>query len=171
MSKYNISSGKYILTTTTQASINNRIDSPTAIFTRQRSFKDNFSVKVDPQNTQAGITVYQESDQHYDLIVKSISVNKYQIQVRLVIGPAISVFKTVEIEKQRLQRIGISCTSGDYLLYVVTEEGRINLGKYDSRFLSTEVASNFTGVMFGMFVEPQRENGKAMFSDLIKKSE
>ncbi len=171
LSKYNISSGKYILTTTTQASINNRIDSPTAIFTRQRSFKDNFSVKVDPQNTQAGITVYQESDQHYDLIVKSISVNKYQIQVRLVIGPAISVFKTVEIEKQRLQRIGISCTSGDYLLYVVTEEGRINLGKYDSRFLSTEVASNFTGVMFGMFVEPQRENGKAMFSDLIKKSE
>lgn len=167
--KYDINSRRYILYSTSKASISNRIGSPTAIFTRQRSFTDDFSVNVKPGNTKSGITVYQESDQHYDLLVKKVADDIYQVEVRLVIGPAISHPKKIKVKSSELNKIGVTCTSGEYIFYVIVNNKRIKIGSYTSRFLSTEIAANFTGVMFGMFVEPQKDKGKAIFSNMMRR--
>lgn len=163
---YILKPDKYILTAT-KYGISERNGSPSAVFSRQRSFDDQFSVKVDPQNCEAGITVYLEPDQHYDLLVRKNADSQFEAKVSLVIGPAHSITKKVAFDcpANLLPQLRITCSNKYYSFEINCNGQKYNLGSYDAHYLSSEVAGDFTGVMLGMFVEDNSKNGKAIFSD------
>ncbi len=145
--------------------LSERMISPTALFTRQRSFNDSFSAKVDVKESRAGLTVYLESDQHYDLILEERN-GKWILSRRLSIGPAIDEKVIASVEKvsgKGLPKLMIECKKGYYILKARINNKNINCGRYDARFLSSEVAGDFTGVMLGIFIEKQ---GTATFSEI-----
>lgn len=149
-------------------SLSERMISPTALFTRQRSFNDLFSAKVDVKESIAGLTIYLESDQHYDLILEEKN-GKWILSRRLSIGPAVDRKAIAEVKKvsgNYLPKLMIECNKNYYVLKARINSKNINCGRYDARFLSSEVAGNFTGVMLGMFVEKQ---GTATFSEIVVK--
>lgn len=142
--------------------------SPTALFTRQKSFEECFSVKIDSGETIAGVTAYLESDQHYDLFVKK-NDSEYQIFQRLIVGSAKSQkIVAIEADKGICPILRIVCHRQSYRFEIEINNRLIKLDKLEARFLSSEVAGDFTGVMLGIFTEEKYDSckGQATFSDL-----
>ncbi len=145
--------------------LSDRLFSPTALFIRQRTFHDLFSAKVNVKNAMAGLTIYLEPDQHYDLILEE-GKGEWIISRRLVIGPAIDekvIARVKKLGKNLLPTLTIKCKKSFYLLEAYINRKSIPCGSFDARFLSSEVAGDFTGVMLGIFVE---KSGVATFSDI-----
>lgn len=167
MNLYTLDSSAYTLWTS-DYSLNEKIESPTVVLSRQRSFSDVLEVTVDPQKVIGGITAYLEPDQHYDLLIEKDAKKKtYQLQVRLVIGPAVSIVKKILLNQndQLLPKLKLICHNHDYQFQVEYDDKVIDLGKYAAQYLSSEVAGDFTSVMLGLFVEKDKEKGKAIFKD------
>lgn len=109
------------------------------------------------ENEEAGITLIQNNTHHYDLLFKKQG-QAYVVQLRVVAGSLsyIAAEKTVTGNKIKLK------IQGSPLKYSFSfsdkEKGEyVELGKLDTRYLSTEVAGGFTGVMIGLYAS---SNGK-----------
>lgn len=109
------------------------------------------------ENEEAGITLIQNNTHHYDLLFKKQG-QAYVVQLRVVVGSLsyIAAEKTVTGNKIKLK------IQGSPLKYSFSfsdkEKGEyVELGKLDTRYLSTEVAGGFTGVMIGLYAS---SNGK-----------
>jgi alpha-N-arabinofuranosidase len=117
------------------------------------------------ENEEAGITLIQNNTHHYDLLLKKTS-GKYTVQLRVKVGSLsyIAAEKTINGNTALLQIKGAPL---QYSFYFADPKDLkyIELGKLDTRYLSTEVAGGFTGVMIGLYASSngKQSNAKAYY--------
>ncbi len=126
------------------------IDSPTFIGLRQRDFNATISCEVCISEGESGITLYMDENHHYDLAIRKIE-NGYEAIKRLNIGDIKSVEKTVILNDINKVSLVIRANNSDYSFYVKSASEETNLGTAKTRYLSSEVAGGFTGVIIGLY--------------------
>jgi beta-xylosidase len=146
----------------------------TIIARRQQHHDCRASVRVEAGSGRAGLTLRIDEAHHYDL---EIGAGRASVIGR--VGPFRQVFNqwpvpvgaiTITIATRTHDVLPPTVTSPDQLAVadapfgvpaagsdtitfaVETDEGRVVLAELDGRYLSTEVASGFTGRVFGMYV-------------------
>lgn len=122
-------------------------------FTAATSFEFNPS----GDNDEAGFTLIQNNTHHYDLLLKKTG-DKTVVQLRVNIGSLSYVAAEEPIAGNQIL-FKIKGTPSQYTFYFSNSENKEykELGRLDTRYLSTEVAGGFTGVMIGLYVS---SNGK-----------
>lgn len=108
-------------------------------------------------NEEAGMTLIQNNSHHYDVLLKK-SGAEYVVQLRVHLGSLSYVAAERVVDNNRIL-LQIKGTPGQYIFSFANTENQdyIELGRQDTRYLSTEVAGGFTGVMIGLYAS---SNGK-----------
>ena len=137
-------------------------DSPTFVGRRQQHINFEATVVMDynikNENDEAGLTVYMNPFSHYDLYITQKS-NKNMLCLRYRLGNITHIEKEIEIEDKSAE-LRIVGTAGNYSFLYLNSTGIYEkIGKANTRYLSTETAGGFTGIVLGMYVvSNDREN-------------
>jgi alpha-N-arabinofuranosidase len=116
-------------------------------------------------NEEAGMTLIQNNTHHYDLLLKK-SGKQTIVQLRVHVGSLsyIAAEQTVPDSKVLFK---IEGSPYQYTFYFADPKNQkyTELGRLDTRYLSTEVAGGFTGVMIGLYASSngKQGNGKAYY--------
>ncbi len=141
-------------------------DTPTFIGVRQSEFDTYLSVTVSGEAREAGITFYMDESQHYDLVFMREETGTNVI-LRIKVGDAQAILKTVPVTEKEVL-FEVESSAAEYKFYCHVGEERKYLGKARTKYLSSEVAGGFTGVVMGMYAID--EEGKwADFKGLVWK--
>lgn len=140
-------------------------DTPTFAGIRQSEFNTELSVTVSGEAREAGVTFYMDEDQHYDLaIIKQ--EGKTKVMLRIKTGDAQAVLNMVEIEADSEGIIlEVESKPEKYYFYVRTGDKKEFLGEARTKYLSSEVAGGFTGVVMGLYAVDEN-GGWAQFKNL-----
>ncbi|MDR1505290.1 MAG: family 43 glycosylhydrolase, partial [Prevotella sp.] len=113
------------------------------------------------ENEEAGITLIQNNTHHYDLFLKKVK-EQHIVQLRVQVG-SLSYIAAEKVLKGNKVRFKIEGAPQQYSFFCSeTENGDYNeLGRLDTRYLSTEVAGGFTGVMIGLYASSNGKVSKA----------
>ena len=101
---------------------------------------------------------------HYDFFIRRKD-NKYEVVKRSAIGRVSCEQNVVEIGENGEAVLEIELTNCDYYFSCKTEEGAFDLGRLQTRYLSSEVASGFTGVMIALYAQSDVETEPAEFGE------
>ncbi len=126
------------------------VDSPTFIGIRQKDFVAEISCHIDVNNGEAGITFLMDENHHYDIAIRNTD-NKYQVVKKLNIGDIKSTECVIDIEDIENTKLVICADNLYYNFYIESDGSRIELGKAQTKYLSSEVAGGFTGVIIGLY--------------------
>ena len=140
-------------------------DTPTFAGIRQSEFHTCLNVAVSGEAKEAGITFYMDENQHYDLsLVQEKGVRKAALRLR--IGDAACIANTVDLP-EGMEKVEFSVVSNQdrYEFYCMVDGEKKFLGSARTKYLSSEVAGGFTGVLMGLYAVD--EDGKwAEFEEL-----
>ena len=140
------------------------LGSPTWIGLRQKDFCGIVSCHVTVTGGEAGITVYMDEDHHYDLAIQKTE-SGYEAVKRLNIGDIKSTEQCVTLSESNEITLNITFEH-EWYHFSITENGQtFDFGSACSRYVTTEVAGGFTGVMFGLYAVDPEEKGKAVFKE------
>lgn len=146
------------------------LDSPTFIGLRQRDFNATISCDICISDGESGITLYMDENHHYDLAIRR-SEKGYEVIKRLNIGDVKSVEKTIYLDNKNSVSLVINASNTYYSFFIKSEDEEIYMGKAKSKYLSSEVAGGFTGVIIGLYSYASRDcdyseftNFKCMYS-------
>ena len=124
-------------------------DSPSFIALRQRDFCFELGVNVSIDAGEAGVTVYMCEQEHYEIaLVRSDS--GYNAVLKLNIGGIKHIQSSAEIKTGKARLI-VSANNFVYNFSLQTEDGTVNLGCGQTKYLSSEVSGGFTGTMIGLY--------------------
>ncbi|MBD7913348.1 glycoside hydrolase family 43 protein [Clostridium cibarium] len=126
------------------------VDSPTFIGLRQKDFNAIISCDVSISEGEAGITLYMDENHHYDLAIRK-KKNGYEVIEGLNIGDIKSIEKVVDLKDINTASLVISANNTYYNFFIEKEGKQIYLGKAQTKYLSSEVAGGFTGVIIGLY--------------------
>lgn len=133
---------------------------PTVAAVRQCEFKEEVSVTVHGGCEEAGITIYMDENHHYDLYITEES----NVVLRLTIGNLSKEMKQIPV-KDNTATLKISASEYEYHFAVESGGETIPMGIGETRYLSSEVAGGFTGVVYGLYAVDK--NGRsAVFTNL-----
>ncbi|MCM1267383.1 MAG: glycoside hydrolase family 43 protein [Bacteroidales bacterium] len=141
-------------------------DTPTFMGIRQSEFDTRLAVKVSGQAREAGVTFYMDECQHYDLaLVREDGARK--VILRLHVGDASCVAGTVDPDQgDAAVEVLVTSDAEKYDFYCMVNGEKKFLGSARTKYLSSEVAGGFTGVLMGLYAVD--EAGKwAAFEDLV----
>lgn len=144
------------------------VDAPAFLGIRQSEFDTELEVTLSGEAPEAGITFYLSEDHHYDLAVICKNSQK-SLVLRFRIGDAKMVVKEIELPvTQEKTTLKVVSDAAHYTFYGQCGEEQMELGSARTKYLSSEVAGGFTGVVMGMYaVNPQEDKGLlAEFTDL-----
>ena len=141
-------------------------DTPTFVGVRQSEFDTKLTVTVSGEAKEAGLTFYMDEDEHYDLAVIREKGDK-RVIARVKVGDAQAVLKSVEVTEEDVI-LEAESTPSEYFFYVRKGDTRELLGSARSKYLSSEVAGGFTGVVMGLYAVDNEEKW-AEFKDLYWK--
>lgn len=117
------------------------------------------------ENEEAGMTLIQNNTHHYDLLYRT-SGDKRMVQLRIRVGSLSYIAAEKEVEGNRVL-LKIEGSPDQYSFYLADPQKKeyLELGKQDTRYLSTEVAGGFTGVMIGLYASSNgiESSAKAYF--------
>lgn len=119
---------------------------PTLAAIRQSEFEETVSVTVKSDCEEAGITVYMDENHHYD-IYKDGTGN---VVLRLTIGCLSSEVSIITVTESKVKLV-IEAQACGYRFFAEENGQKMELGYADTKYLSSEVAGGFTGVMFGLY--------------------
>lgn len=140
-------------------------DTPTFIGVRQSEFDTELTVTVKSDASEAGVTFYMDESQHYDFAVCQSETGKW-VQLKLHVGDAIGIAGKIELPMdEEVQQLKVISDAEWYFCYLVQGDTERFVGKARSRYLSSEVAGGFTGVVMGMYAIDSQKR-KAVFSEL-----
>ncbi|MDR0232800.1 MAG: glycoside hydrolase family 43 protein [Dysgonamonadaceae bacterium] len=108
-------------------------------------------------NEEAGMTLIQNNTHHYDLLLKKAG-DRNLIQLRLRLGSISFVIAEQIVDGNKIL-FRIKGNPYQYAFSFADPETQqfAELGRLDTRYLATEVAGGFTGVMIGLYTS---SNGK-----------
>lgn len=122
---------------------------PTFVGMRQDRANYTAEVEVRPKNVEAGLTVYQINDGHFDLFV-----DKGQIAVRCQLKAINYIAASRLLVKSRPVKLRIRSDQDMYYFeYSSDDKPFQELCRLNCSLLSTEVAGGFTGVFVGMYAQ------------------
>ncbi len=122
--------------------------SPTFIGIRQQAMNGSLSCKISVLGKgEAGITIYMDENHHYDLLIRKEHDACFAV-LMLNIGNIKHKEKIVPLKNDSAM-MSVQFTSHEYNFYVNDEF----MGTGLTRYLSSEVAGGFTGVLFGMYAQ------------------
>lgn len=152
---YTFVSGKLRLKAT-PADLDNYKESPTFIGRRQEQFDFTATTSVQLQQAtsddEAGLTVYMSEQSHYDLFVKQLTDGKQAIVLRYRLGELTHIEKEVVLPSKDKVQLRVKGNNEVYSFEYATDGKNFReLGKINTRYISTETAGGFTGIMLGMY--------------------
>lgn len=136
--------------------------SPTFIGIRQKDFDATISCDVNLTNGEAGITLYMDEHHHYDLAIRK-EANGYRVIERLNIGDIKSIEHELDLGGHNQAKLKIRASHERYSFFLHAEGRDILLGTAQTKYLSSEVAGGFTGVIIGLYA--YGEDSLAEFSN------
>jgi len=143
-------------------------DSPTFVAVRQTGFDASVLANVSSDAEEAGITIYMDEMQHYDIFLEKEN-DTYKAVLRLHVGDAISRVSEVllgyDFGSTSKCTLEVKASAEQYEFFIHKDGERIFMGKARTKYLSSEVAGGFTGVVIGLFAV-SNELKEARFSDL-----
>lgn len=140
--------------------------SPTFIGLRQKDFMGALRCNVSANRGEAGVTAYMCEEAHYDLGIRQRN-DGWQAFARLRIGDIEHVQSAVSISSGEA-KLMIRFDNLNYHFSVVTDAGEVPLCSAQTRFLSSEVMSGFTGVILALYATGEN---KAVFEEFCCKYE
>ena len=138
-------------------------EAPTFLGIRQQEMNEEISVTVRVPAGEAGLTCYMTPEQHYELGVRRTE-NGLAVFRRLRIGDLSAESDVTEIAADTV-RLTIEATNFTYVFRAETDGQTYYLGSAQTKYLSTEVAGNFTGVMLGLYAQGDMGEEFAVFTD------
>lgn len=143
------------------------IDSPTFVGLRQRDFNGIITCDVSITNGEAGITMYMDENHHYDIAIREKLDIKgtYEVIERLNIGNIKSVENSFELTSNSKVTLVIYCANESYTFGLRMNGEERSLGNAYTRYLSSEVAGGFTGVMIGLYAYDSDGSSVAEFTN------
>ncbi|MGG4141519.1 glycoside hydrolase family 43 protein [Paenibacillus algorifonticola] len=136
--------------------------SPTFIGLRQRDFNAVISCDVSLAHGEAGITLYMDENHHYDLAIRKAETG-YQVIERLNVGDVKSIEHAIDLGSDNHATLIIQASHERYSFLIQAKGKETLLGTAQTRYLSSEVAGGFTGVLIGLYA--YGEEAKAEFSN------
>ena len=133
----------------------NSIEYPTFVGRRQQhiDFEAVTSLSFDAKETgsQAGITLYMEMHSHYDLYISKTSTG-YAINLDYWLGSIYHHQAQLALPSDSAT-LKITGETGNYNFYYSTDNGKsyTHIGTADTRYLSSETAGGFTGIVIGLY--------------------
>jgi alpha-N-arabinofuranosidase len=125
-------------------------DTPTFVGVRQSEFETQLCVTVGGNAAEAGFSFYMDESQHYDLaLVKN--AGKSEVVLKIKVGDAQSVKNVLPVEDGDVV-LEADSTPDKYCFYVRQGDKRTLIGSARTKYLSSEVAGGFTGVVLGLYV-------------------
>ncbi|UYO06165.1 glycoside hydrolase family 43 protein [Paenibacillus sp. PSB04] len=125
-------------------------DSPTFIGIRQKDFEAVISCDVSLTQGEAGITLYMDENHHYDLAIRQ-GGSGYEVIERLNVGDIKSIEKAVDLKNSSRASLVIQASPTHYRFILRADGQEIQLGTAQTKYLSSEVAGGFTGVIIGLY--------------------
>ncbi len=126
--------------------------SPTFIGLRQKDFDATVtcSVHLSGREGEAGITLYMDENHHYDLALRRRE-DALEAILRLNVGDIKSVERRIMLNGDAAAKLLIRSGHERYHFFLVEDGEEIALGTAQTRYLSSEVAGGFTGVLIGLY--------------------
>ena len=142
--------------------------SPTFVALRQEHFDMEASVPVVLQkagaNDEAGISVFMEFHSHYDLFVRQDKDRKRSVGLRYKLGEITHCAKEVSLPADGEVELVVKSDINFYYFGYKVNGIYYDLGKMNTRYLSTETAGGFTGVVLGLYAVSVSKESK-MYAD------
>lgn len=151
----------------TNLTIGEKLDSPTFIAIRQRQMKGSIRCKINVPEGEGGISLYMDHDHHYDLAVRRMAAaggagDVYRVMTKSVVGGICHVVAETVVTKDTEITLAIELTPTEYgFCAYFTDNGRescCQLGRLQTRYISTEVVCGFTGVMIALYAYDETLN-------------
>lgn len=117
---------------------------------------------VRTRGAEAGLTVYQINDGHYDLYIAPNPVSGYRVELRCKLKAIDYVVQEATVTSDK---VWLKVTSDGLMYRFFYSEDGVNydaLGELNCSLLSSEVAGGFTGVLLGLYASG---SGSALFED------
>ncbi len=137
--------------------------SPAFLAIRQKEMSGSIKCNVKLTDGESGISMYMNEEHHYDLFIRK-NADGYQIVKRSCIGGVNCEQNIIETTSNEVS-LKIKLTNCDYFFSCSTKEGEFDLGKLQTRYLSSEVACGFTGVMIALYAQSSINTEPTVFSD------
>ncbi len=158
MENYDLSKERFILKGT-DISLD-VVDTPTFVGIRQRDFDMELETGVSIDAGEGGISVYMCENEHYEIAIRKNAEN-YEAVLKLNIGNVKHIQSSVPLTSGKAKLI-IRADSQVYNFYVNDGIKETHLGCGLSKYLSSEVAGGFTGVVLGLYAQG---NNTAVFEN------
>ena len=140
--------------------------SPTFAAIRQTEFDLTLTCDIECSKQECGISFYMDEMHHYEIAAKPDGTGNTIVFVRQTIG-CISQENTKIIENNTKVSISVVADAEQYHFYLVENSERTHLTDAYTRYLSSEVAGGFTGVMIAFYaVNPGETKEWSRFSAL-----
>ncbi len=157
-SNYELSGDNFILHGTDKTLED--IASPTFIGIRQQDFCGEICCDISLDGGEAGITLFMDEQEHYDIALRK-SDSGFEAVLKLNIGDIKHVQSAVPIMTNSAKLV-VEMNNFFYKFIVCDGDKSFDLGIGQTKYLSSEVASGFTGVIIGLYAQG---NNTAKFSD------
>lgn len=138
--------------------------SPTFLGRRQQHMEFSATTQISllnaQENDEGGITAFMDNNSHYDLFLRQESDNKKILVLRYRLGNLTHETEVIEIDQETIH-LRIAGNREDYS-FAYSEDGEnfTTIDKMDVRYLSSETAGGFTGVLLGMFAKSVNEDSE-----------
>ncbi len=142
----------------------NEAKSPSFLGIRQKDFQMLLNCNVSIDHGEAGITIYMDENHHYDFYIEKKS-DVFILVFRVRIGNIETIVKTHPLGKASNASLEIESDSQTYTFSLKSGAEKSTLGSGLSRYLSSEVAGGFTGVMIGLYAYSPETKNKALFEN------
>lgn len=135
------------------------VDSPTFIGIRQKDFKLTLSCDITIHDGESGITFYMNENEHYDIAVRKNPAGCEAV-LKLNIGGIKHIQNTVQLSDNKAKLI-VRSDNFTHNFYVKTNNTEMYLGSGNTKYLSSEIAEGFTGVIIALY----SINGTGLFEN------
>ena len=146
---------------------------PTFAGIRQSELRMEITASLRSECEEAGLTLFMDESHHYDLFLDG----EGSVVLRRTIGSLSAVEKRIFVGKQAVLKV--EATPLEYRFFAAAgqergregqngEKGFLPVGKGETRYLSSEVACGFTGVMAGLYAV-DRAGRTAVFTEFSLK--
>lgn len=132
--------------------------SPTFLGLRQKEMTAQISCEISVPKGEAGVTLYMDENHHYDLAVQQTESGT-QLLKRVCVGDIQYIPLTESLPKTAAPvTLQITASPNNYTFCVQIGEKAYFFGQNQTKYLSTEVAGGFTGVMIGLYAQGEQQS-------------
>lgn len=140
--------------------------SPTFVARRQQDIFFTLTTELEfakaTYGDRAGLTVYMDHEAHYDLTVEPAEDGGYLVALRYRLGAMYHTEREVRIDGDSAI-LRVEGTDYHYkFAYSLDGENFEELGMMNTRYLSSETAGGFTGVVFGLYATTESDKSRAV---------